>query len=189
MNRRTVLLWISRAIALAGAAVVAIPGLGYVMTPLVRRRKREAVVRRVARLADLSSGVPAQFAVTGRRRDAWMEFPEETIGRVWLVRRTDDSTPAEQTQVQAFTAVCPHLGCVIQFDASGNDFVCPCHQAAFDMAGKARSDQELGRVNPAPRGMDALDCRLVQSDSTSEWWVEVRYEEFEYGLTNKVPKA
>jgi Rieske Fe-S protein len=189
MHRRTVFLWISRVIALACAAVVAVPGVSYVIAPLLRRRESQAVVRRVARLNDLPAGVPAQFAITGSRQDAWMQFPQQTIGRVWLVRRTDDSTPPEQAQVDAFTAVCPHLGCVIQFDASTGDFVCPCHQAVFDVRGQARGNLELGRINPAPRGMDLLESRLVPGASSEEWWVEVQYEEFEQGTASKVRKA
>jgi Rieske Fe-S protein len=187
MNRRTVFLWISRAIGLACAALVAVPGIRFLISPLRERRRREAIVQRVTRLDALQPGVPEQFALTGSRQDGWMQFPEQTIGRVWLVRRTDDAVPPEQAKVDVFTAVCPHLGCVIQFDPAAGDFVCPCHMAVFELSGRARGNQELGRVNPAPRAMDLLNSQLVQHEATGQWWVEVEYQEFKNGLPEKVP--
>jgi Rieske Fe-S protein len=122
-------------------------------------------------------------------QDAWTTYADETIGRVWLVRRTDDTTPADDSHVEAFTSVCPHLGCAIQFPGPGKFFVCPCHKAAFDLSGQPVSDKVLGRVNHAPRGLDRLDCRLVQEEESGEWWVEVKYEKFEPGLTKQVAKS
>jgi hypothetical protein len=37
--------------------------------------------------------------------------------------------------------------------------------------------------------MDSLECRIVQDEQTQEWWVEVTYQRFEYGVTSKVAKA
>lgn len=189
MNRRTLLKWISRVIGWVCAAVVATAGAGFVITPLLRRRAHKTMVRRVARLGDLPAGVPTPLAVTGSRRDAWMVYPRETIGRVWVVRHGDLQTPAERVQVDVLTAVCPHLGCSVQFDAARGDFVCPCHKAVFDVTGKPLSDQELGYRNPAPRGMDSLPSRVVQDESSGQWWVEVEYVDFVHGLAKKVPKA
>jgi thiosulfate dehydrogenase [quinone] large subunit len=35
----------------------------------------------------------------------------------------------------AFSAVCPHAGCEVQFSQSANEFVCPCHGARFAATG------------------------------------------------------
>ena len=186
MNRRRLLKLLSGAIAAACTAVIVIPGLSYALAAVRRRRSDVTIVQRVARLSDLPVGQPIEAAVTGSRQDAWTLYPEDTIGHVWLVRRTDESTSAEQSKVDAYSAVCPHLRCAVQLDSSGESFVCPCHKAGFDLDGKRVENHELGHKNPAPRGMDVLECRIVRDDESGDWWVEVKYENFKNGSSEKV---
>ena len=40
---------------------------------------------------------------------------------------------------RAFSAVCPHLGCLVKWDSAGKVFRCPCHAAVFDADGKVVS--------------------------------------------------
>jgi cytochrome b6-f complex iron-sulfur subunit len=35
-------------------------------------------------------------------------------------------------EVSAFSAICPHLGCVVKWEASGRYIVCPCHDGRFN---------------------------------------------------------
>lgn len=42
----------------------------------------------------------------------------------------------EEAGLRAFSAVCPHLGCIIQWDDKKKNFLCPCHDAMFDKNGK-----------------------------------------------------
>jgi Rieske Fe-S protein len=39
-------------------------------------------------------------------------------------------------QVQAFSAICTHLGCVIQYQPEKKLFHCNCHDSEFDLRGK-----------------------------------------------------
>jgi glycine/D-amino acid oxidase-like deaminating enzyme/nitrite reductase/ring-hydroxylating ferredoxin subunit len=41
----------------------------------------------------------------------------------------------EQNTVHAFSAVCPHLGCVLQWNAEEKSFDCPCHGSRFTKEG------------------------------------------------------
>jgi cytochrome b6-f complex iron-sulfur subunit len=36
----------------------------------------------------------------------------------------------------SFSTVCPHLGCIVIWDEKKKRFICPCHDAVFDEAGK-----------------------------------------------------
>jgi Rieske Fe-S protein len=187
-NRRSVLKWLSGALGTASAALIAIPGGRFLAGAMRSQRRDKAVLQRVARLEDLVPGRPTQVAVIGNRRDAWTLYPDEVIGRVWLVRQSEPSAKEPLPRVAAFTAVCPHLGCTIQLGASGGEFVCPCHRAAFALDGAPAADAQGGRKSHAPRGMDALECRVTR-DAHDEYWVEVAYEKFEPGLTKQVRKA
>ena len=45
----------------------------------------------------------------------------------------------------AYSAVCPHLGCVVKWTESDEEFHCPCHGGRFDIKG-----QKLGGPVPGP---------------------------------------
>lgn len=189
MNRRTLLKWISRGLAFFCASFVAVPGVGFVVDSLRRKPASTATLKRIAMLKTLPVGRPILVPVIDNRRDAWTLHPAETVGRVWLVRRTDDSIDAAEAKIDAFTSVCPHLGCAINMAPSGENFTCPCHQASFGFDGAPLKPREPGQENVTPRGMDSLESQLVQDENTGEWWVEVKYEKFEPGLTRKVARA
>ncbi len=38
--------------------------------------------------------------------------------------------------ILSFSTICPHLGCIVIWDEKKRQFVCPCHDAIFDEAGK-----------------------------------------------------
>jgi len=57
----------------------------------------------------------------------------------WVVR------PDGNTFV-AFSAVCTHAGCPVQYDPSRTEFICPCHGGVYD----ARTGQVLQGPPPAP---------------------------------------
>jgi menaquinol-cytochrome c reductase iron-sulfur subunit len=188
MNRRSLLKWISRAIGWTTALIVAVPGISFITAPLRRRSSSGAVKQRVAKLKNLRVNKPMQVAISGSRQDAWVHYAEEVIGRAWLIRETDDSVPPEDTRIKAFSAVCPHLGCAVQRDGE-RGFNCPCHKAFFDLSGQPVAEAELGHSNPTPRGLDDLECQLVEDEESGEWWVEVTYKKFELGLKTKVLRA
>lgn len=131
---------------------LSIPGVAYVLDPL-RRKSGSGTTQELTRLSELTEGVPRSFPIVDERRDAWVKYPREPVGTVWLVRQPKGSP----SPVVAFTASCPHLGCPISLAAEGRSFTCHCHQAKFDLEGKP-----LNLV--APRGMDALKVELTGGD-------------------------
>jgi Rieske Fe-S protein len=46
----------------------------------------------------------------------------------------------------AFSGVCPHAGCLIEWKPAEKHFKCPCHGGTFDLAGKCTG-------GPPPRGL------------------------------------
>lgn len=185
MQRRTFLIWVSRTLGSAVAALVALPGVQYIWSTLRADTAVSNTRRRIVRLKDLRPGDPMQFSIYGERRDAWHVEPQQVIGRVWLVRQPVGKTP-EPNGVTAFTSLCPHMGCQVQKSAKDSSFICPCHRAAFQLDGQPL--QQGSERNHAPRGLDQLPCELVPDDS-GDLWVEVEYQRFEPSLTRKVVKA
>ena len=42
----------------------------------------------------------------------------------------------EKNQVRAISAICTHLGCVVQYQPEQKQFKCNCHGSTFDLTGK-----------------------------------------------------
>ena len=49
--------------------------------------------------------------------------------RVFIRRDADGS-------LTAFSAICTHLGCLVNFNNVKREFICPCHGGRYDMDGK-----------------------------------------------------
>jgi thiosulfate dehydrogenase [quinone] large subunit len=94
------------------------------------------------------SGTPATGPAPGTPIGKTGAVPVGQAGRftdpasgspAWVVR------PSGNTFV-AFSAVCTHAGCTVQFDSSSLQFVCPCHGGTFD----ARTGRVLAGPPPSP---------------------------------------
>jgi Rieske Fe-S protein len=117
------------------------------------------------KVEDLPVGVPAKVNVVSARSDAWDRSTPKPIGAIWLVRR--------EARVDAYSVVCPHLGCPVGYDADKKVFACPCHESAFSVADGARLK------GPSPRGLDPLPVEI--KDGT----VHVTYKRFIQGVSER----
>jgi cytochrome b6-f complex iron-sulfur subunit len=48
----------------------------------------------------------------------------------------------------AYFATCPHLGCIVQFNAKSAQILCPCHEGIFDLNGKNFSGPPTEPLEP-----------------------------------------
>jgi menaquinol-cytochrome c reductase iron-sulfur subunit len=157
---------------------------GPVLDPLLRRRRPNAekkseagaFVRACSLEALPADGVPRLFVLTAARSDAWTRIPSERIGSIFLSR-----TAADESQVKAFAAACPHLGCAVNYDTNAGQFACPCHGAAFAADGSRVA-------GPSKRGLDALDVEL-RPDAAGAMQVYVGFQRFRPGLDERTPIA
>ncbi|MCG8583768.1 MAG: Rieske 2Fe-2S domain-containing protein [Pirellulales bacterium] len=153
-----------------GAIVTVFPfaaGLGVLFDPLRRKAAKAESIRITTLDALPDDGVPRAFPVIDTRVDAWNLYPPEAIGSVYLKRDAGQAKPV------AWTTVCPHLGCAVDFKADAREFQCPCHVSAFDLNGNTLT-------GPSPRGLDSLE---VEVRDENEVWV--KYERFRSGITAK----
>ena len=189
MRRRTLMKLLSGCLGTLCATLVGIPGAAFVLDALRRTSSNAELTRRVMRLKDLPIGKPVAVPIIGAREDAWTVHADEVLGRMWLVRRKSETNREADTPIAAFSATCPHLGCVVQHDPKENRFLCPCHRAIFGLDGERSTAPKGGPANPSPRAMDPLECRLVPDEVTQEIWIEVTFQKFEQGLTKRVVRT
>jgi menaquinol-cytochrome c reductase iron-sulfur subunit len=167
--RRSFLKLVAGGVAAGIGVLAAIPGLGFLAHPLRATTVTggDEPIRVSAVPADVQVGRPVRVDIVGERRDGWTRFDRMKLGAAWLVR-----TPAGR--VRAFSTVCPHLGCGIDWDETTEKFACPCHKSAFDADGRCL-------FGPSPRGMDELE--IVASDAE----IRVRYRRFKVAIKEKEP--
>lgn len=175
MHRRSFLKTLAAGLNGLIGLVVVIPGIRFLLDPL-RRAPRERGFLRVGPLTSLTTGRPQRVTVLSDRWDAFTHHPPGPIGSVWLI--SDDADES----VRCLQVVCPHLGCAIDYAADRKVFQCPCHASEFDAAGRRR-------FGPSPRDMDELECRITEPDEAGVRWVEVTYQEFQTGVSEKRPTA
>ena len=168
-QRRAFLKVITTGLGALTAALAIIPGLGFLAGPSRRgAASAGAGPLRVAGDRDVKPGKPLRVTAVGPREDAWLRLDHVTLGSCWLVRAVEDGP------IKAFSTVCPHLGCGVDFDEKAGKFNCPCHTSAFDLDGRC-----LG--GPSPRGLDELEAHVEGRD------VLVRYQRFRVGTAKREP--
>lgn len=165
------------AVALGGVmtAILAVPGVAYLLDPVLRRKQGGDGGGAVplARLSELKVGEPKAFPILQARQDAWVKYPPEPVGSVWLIRQPDDAPE----KVLAFTAECPHLGCAVNLSPDGKSFRCPCHNSGFGLDGAP-----LNSI--PPRSMDALKVEPLEGDDPQ---IKVEFGRFVPSHKEKIP--
>lgn len=158
-SRRTFFRWVTAAASALIGLGLAIPLVGYVVSPAFKRRERPWVD--VGRVDDLVVGRPKQLDYVQAAQDGWMTTKLHKA--VWAVKQADG-------QVTVFSPLCTHLGCGYHWDSQETRFKCPCHGSVYDASGKVLA-------GPAPRRLDVLPAKVENGQ------LYVMYKEFKAGLS------
>lgn len=161
-TRRRFFQWVTRAAAGVIGLSLAVPLVGYVISPAFKRRVQSWVD--VAALDELSVGKPKQVDYVATVQDGYLET--KTQKAVWAVKQADG-------QVTVFSPICTHLGCGYHWNEGEQKFKCPCHGSVYDVSGRVVA-------GPAPRPLDTLPAK------TENGRLLVMYKEFKSGVTGKV---
>jgi menaquinol-cytochrome c reductase iron-sulfur subunit len=169
------------------SAVIGVPIICYALDP--RHRKGPASSLKLVegiKLDELTVRAPTQGVIRDTRVDGWTLYPDDVIGRVWVVQmgprpqNIANLTPAQKdAYLKVYTTICPHLGCSVNFDAAATGFACPCHNATFKLDG-----DRAAAGNPALRGMDTLEWEFDEIDHDR---IRVKYQNFVTSVEEKRP--
>ncbi len=147
-------------------AISAVPGVAFLAFPLKHATVSGSDAFLAAgQAASFEEGKPVKVDLYADRDDAWNRLVQMKVGSVWVVR--------EGESLVAYTTVCPHLGCAVDWDEQSGRFKCPCHRSAFARDGKVEE-------GPSPRPLDRLDVEVKDGR------LAVRYQRFKQGVGEKV---
>lgn len=162
ISRRSFLDYSIRAVGAFMTAVIAIPVVGYVISPVMAKKESQWV--QLGAVGDFKVGEPKAVEFSLFRKDGWVEVTDKKS--VWVVRQSDQ-------EFTVFNPRCTHLGCAYSWDAPKRQFLCPCHNGLFDVTGKVTG-------GPPPRGLDALEYKVEGNQ------LACVYQDFHLGTTGKV---
>jgi len=126
-------------------AVVGLPAVGYLISPALKKQESEAFIP-MGPLEQYPVGVPTLFTFTRTKVNGW----ERTVNSygVFVLRRSE-----AESDVKVLSNVCTHLSCRVNWDEAIQEYVCPCHDAFFDIEGEVVS-------GPPPRALDVIQSTV-----------------------------
>jgi len=148
--RRQFLTRITVILGSLGAALAAIPSVGF----LLGLRKTPQIWRTVGKLDDFQIGSTVNVAFRDSSPLPWSGVTAQTAA--WL-RRTSDQ------QFVAFSMNCTHLGCPVRWLAEANLFMCPCHGGVFYADGRVASGPPPKPLNQYPVRVQNGDVQILTS--------------------------
>ncbi|MCS6861049.1 MAG: Rieske 2Fe-2S domain-containing protein, partial [Abditibacteriales bacterium] len=115
MKRRKFLGVLSNLLSSAIGIVLAIPVVGYVLSPVFAKREGKPLVK-LTNLSSLTDGAVNKVDYIVKRLDGW--FMDKAARTVYVKRQGEE--------VIVFSSTCTHLGCGVTYDAEKKQFYCPC---------------------------------------------------------------
>ena len=135
MTRRQLFVAGTAAGSAAIGLMLSIPAIGFLFSPLVQAKRRLAA--QPIRVENVEVGVPKPFVAAvplGEGTDA-----TQTVDRVVYVVRPNE------TDYLFLSNTCTHMQCNVHWDASLQQFLCPCHGGLYALDGT-----NVGGPPPSP---------------------------------------
>ncbi len=142
-SRRRFLSRISLALSGLAAAVVSVPILAYLLSPLLRPAANQW--RDVGAVTDFLIGQTVEVALEDPSPLPWAG--QTALTAVWLRR-------IGPTEFVAYGVYCTHLGCPVNWRAEAELFLCPCHGGVYYADGTVAG-------GPPPRRLGQYEVRVA----------------------------
>ncbi len=124
-ERRAFLTKISLLLVGAASLLVAVPIIGFIIGPIIRRFP--AIWRPVGRIENFRIGQTVKVDFRDPSPLAWAGVTAETAA--WLRR-------VSENEFIAFAMNCTHLGCPVRWLPEAELFMCPCHGGVYYSDGR-----------------------------------------------------
>ncbi len=85
------------------------------------------------------------------------QYQMGSVQRFYDLQRNEILVKRSESGFQAFSSVCPHLGCRVHWEADKQQFFCPCHNGVFNADGVAISGPPAAagqRLSPVALNVD-----------------------------------
>src|SRR4030066_1823564 len=143
MSRREFVTIVTAAAGTVMGAVIGIPAIGYLLAPALTKLGGDAWIP-AGTLENYPVGVPTLFNFNRTKVNGW----EKTVNSfgVYIIHNEDGS-------ILALSNKCTHLSCRVNWNTDENAYICPCHDAFFDINGQIVK-------GPQPRPLDAYETKV-----------------------------
>jgi Rieske Fe-S protein len=139
-------------------AMLTVPALGYLLSPLFQQPRRQTF--RVGAIDHVPVETPTPLRVGVVAGEAYDTTPVERI--VYVVRKADGTT-------LALTNTCTHMQCNVHWRDDLKQFLCPCHGGLYDIDGT-----NVGGPPPSPLPQWVHHTR--QEEGATVLYIENRYD-------------
>ena len=146
--------------ALVGGIIgvfVGLPAIAYLIDPALKAGAKEAWIP-IGKLADIPLKTPFGFSFTRTQVNGWERTATSHGG--FIIRKSEDPK-----DILILNSKCTHLGCTVNWKPDANQFLCPCHDAQFNVQGAV-----LG--GPPPRPLDRFSEFRVSEEGVLEIFVK-----------------
>jgi len=107
-------------------AAIAIPAVGYLLSPAIAVQKKEAWIS-LGPLDNYLIGAPTLFSFTQATVNGW----EKTVNSYGVY-----VTRVDETNQKVFSNKCTHLSCRVTWKDDVQEYFCPCHDGIFNIEGQ-----------------------------------------------------
>ncbi|MDE0297329.1 MAG: ubiquinol-cytochrome c reductase iron-sulfur subunit [Candidatus Poribacteria bacterium] len=122
--------------------VIAVPLLGFAILPALRNKPRKFVVLGIVDLLKGSRYKKVNY--TFQSKDGWVKTNK---------KRSVYVTDTGNGNFVVFSRVCSHLNCLVRWEESKRQFLCPCHGGVFDEEGDVVE-------GPPPKALERLPVKV-----------------------------
>ncbi len=147
MSRREFVSIVTAAAGTVMGAMIGIPAIGYLIAPALQKVSADAWIP-AGPIANYPVGIPTLFNFNRTKVNGW----EKTVNSygVYIIQHQDGS-------ILALSNKCTHLSCRVNWKPDASAYICPCHDAYFDINGQKVK-------GPQPRALDTYETKIEESN-------------------------
>lgn len=145
MTRREFVTIVTATVGTVMGAAIVVPSISYVIAPALQVQVSDSWIP-MGPVENFPIGVPTLVNFVRTKINGW-EKTATSYG-VYIVRHEGDV-------IKSLSNICTHLSCRVNWNETTNEYICPCHDAAFDINGAIVD-------GPQPRPLDEYENKIEE---------------------------